>query len=98
MNIRMESASAYCWEFHTGNESVVLGVEGALISDHLDTSIRAAIDDGLALSFVDHVKPSVESGALVSVLEEWCAPSRIFSLLPEPQAAIGGTLGADRYA
>src|SRR4051812_34206840 len=75
INIRMGSAGVYRCEFDKGNESLVLGVDGALIIDDLDTSIRAAIDDvGLAFSFVDHVKPYVESGALVSVLEDWCAP------------------------
>jgi hypothetical protein len=54
---RMGSGGVYRWEFDKGSESVVLGVEGALIIDDLDTSIRAAIDDvGLAFSFVDHVK------------------------------------------
>lgn len=61
--------------FQLGRVQVVVGVDGALYIDDLDTSIRAAADDvGLAFSFVDHVKPYLESGALVRVLHDWCAP------------------------
>ena len=75
ISIRMGSAGAYRWEFDKGDRSLVVGVNGPLIIDDMDMTIRAAMDGiGLAFSLEEYVAPQLTSGALVRVLEDWCPP------------------------
>ena len=75
INLRGGSARPYRWEFEKNGESVVVDVSGPLIVDDADLMIRAAMDGlGLTFSFEEYVAPQIASGALVRVLEDWCAP------------------------
>lgn len=75
INLRGGSARPYRWEFEKDGEAVVVDVSGPLIVDDADLMIRAAMDGlGLTFSFEDYVAPQLASGALVRVLEDWCAP------------------------
>lgn len=81
INIRMGSAGVYRWEFDKGSESLVVGVNGALLIDDMDMTIQAAIDGiGLAFSLEEYVAPYLASGSLVRVLEDWCPPFAGFFL------------------
>jgi DNA-binding transcriptional LysR family regulator len=54
---------------------LVVDVRGPLIVDNADLMIRAAIDGlGLTFSLEEYVSPHIARGALVRVLEDWCAP------------------------
>ena len=81
----MGSAGLYRWEFDKGDRSLVVGVNGPLIIDDMDMTIRAAMDGiGLAFSLEEYVAPQLESGALVRVLEDWCPPfPRFFLYYPD---------------
>jgi DNA-binding transcriptional LysR family regulator len=75
INLRGGSSGPYRWEFEKNGATLVVDVNGPLIVDDADLMIRAAIDGlGLTFSFEEYVAPHLASGALVRVLEDWCAP------------------------
>jgi DNA-binding transcriptional LysR family regulator len=75
INLRGGTSGPYRWEFEKNGEALVVDVRGPLIVDNADLMIRAAIDSlGLTFSFEEYVAPHVARGALVRVLEDWCAP------------------------
>jgi DNA-binding transcriptional LysR family regulator len=81
ISISMGSAGVYRWEFDKGTQSVAAGVNGPLLIDDMDMTIRAATDGiGLAFSLEEYVAPYLASGALVRVLEDWCPPFAGFFL------------------
>jgi len=81
INISMGSAGVYRWEFEKGSQSLAVAVNGALVIDDMDMTIRAAMDGiGLAFSLDEYVAPHLASGALVRVLEDWCPPFAGFYL------------------
>ncbi|BCS32353.1 LysR family transcriptional regulator [Luteitalea sp. TBR-22] len=75
INIRMGLEGIYRWEFERGDESITVGVSGPLDTDDIGLTILAALDGlGLAFALEQDVRPHLESGALVRVLEDWCPP------------------------
>jgi DNA-binding transcriptional LysR family regulator len=75
LNFRHGSGETYRWEFDKGKQSLAVAVEGPLIVDDVQLLIRAAIDGvGLAFMMEQHAAPSLASGELVRVLEDWCPP------------------------
>src|SRR5947209_9125662 len=75
INFRHGDAGLYRWEFEKGKKSLSVAVSGPLIVDDLDLVIRAAIDGvGLAYMSEEDAAPNLASGALVSMLEDWCQP------------------------
>jgi DNA-binding transcriptional LysR family regulator len=75
INLRGGSAGPYRWEFEKDGVSLAVDVNGPLIVDDADLMIRAAVDGvGLTFSFEEYVAPQIASGALVRVLDDWCAP------------------------
>jgi DNA-binding transcriptional LysR family regulator len=95
INICMGSAGVYRWEFDKGDQSLAVGVNGPLIIDDMDMTIRAAMDGiGLAFSLEDYVAPHLASGALVRVLEDWCPPFAGFFLYYPSRRQQPATLSA----
>jgi DNA-binding transcriptional LysR family regulator len=77
----MGSAGVYRWEFDKGDQSLTVAVNGSLVTDEIEMTLRAAIDGvGLAFAIEEHVAPHLKSGALVRVLEDWCPPFAGFFL------------------
>jgi DNA-binding transcriptional LysR family regulator len=75
MRIRFESGVQPDWEFEKAGRVVKVAATGPLLSAHSAVQIKAAIDGlGFVMTFEDYVRDAVRSGALVSVLEDWCAP------------------------
>ncbi len=75
INFRHGDAGLYRWEFEKGRKSLSVAVSGPLIVDDLDLVIRAALDGiGLAYMSEEDAAPHLASGALVSMLEDWCQP------------------------
>ena len=99
VNYRHGSGEIYRWELDKGDQSVVVAVNGPLITNDIGLLTRAAID-GVGLTFMseEQAGPHLASGALVRVLEDWCPPfPGFFSVLPESSAAARRTDGADRH-
>ncbi|WP_431856280.1 LysR family transcriptional regulator [Azospirillum sp.] len=60
------------WEFARDGETVKLSPEGPLIVTSADMAVRAAEDGvGFVHSFEGFLRPSLDSGRLVEVLEDW---------------------------
>jgi DNA-binding transcriptional LysR family regulator len=65
----------YRWEFEKRGKAVTVSVTGPLVVDNVELTLRAALDGiGLAFQLEEDVAEHVESGKLVRVLEDWCAP------------------------
>src|SRR2546429_2254216 len=95
INVRHGSDGVYRWEFDKGKQSLTVAVNGPLIVDDVQLSIRAAIDGvGLAFADEDRVAPHLASGALVRVLEDWCPPFPGFFLYYPSQRQLRPALSA----
>jgi DNA-binding transcriptional LysR family regulator len=63
------------WEFEMDGRVVAVSPNGPLLSNHSPLALRAARDGaGYFATFEGYVRDEIASGALVSVLEDWCAP------------------------
>ena len=95
INARHGKDGVYRWEFDKGKQSLTVAVNGPLIVDDVELSIRAAID-GVGLAFVDEdrVAPQLASGVLVRVLEDWCPPFPGFFLYYPRQRQLPAALAA----
>src|SRR5919107_392480 len=106
IRFRHRGESVYKWELDKGDESLAIAVNGSLLLDELDLVIRAALDGaGLAWVAEDRVASFLASGALVSVLEDWCPPFPGFFLYypsrrqqPAALSALIDTLRLERAA
>jgi DNA-binding transcriptional LysR family regulator len=63
------------WEFEKAGRVVKLAPHGKLIATYLGLALRA-VHDGVGFwpTFEGYVRDAVKSGALISVLEDWCEP------------------------
>lgn len=75
VNYRHGSGEIYRWELDKGDQSVVVAVNGPLITNDIGLLTRAALEGvGLAFMSEEQAAPHLASGALLSVLEDWCPP------------------------
>jgi DNA-binding transcriptional LysR family regulator len=63
------------WEFEKAGRIVKVAPQGNLIATYFGLAMRA-VRDGLGFwpTFEGYVRDEIKSGALVSVLDDWCAP------------------------
>lgn len=63
------------WEFEKAGRIVKVAPQGKLIASYFGLAMRA-VRDGLGFwpTFEGYVRDGIKSGALVSVLDDWCAP------------------------
>ena len=76
INLRLPtSGGLHAWEFENGGRELKVRVEGQVTLNTAGMILKAALD-GLGLAYLpeDQVKPSVDDGRLVQVLDDWCAP------------------------
>jgi DNA-binding transcriptional LysR family regulator len=73
MVTRFESGVQVEWEFEKAGRIVKITPAGTLISAHTGLQLQAACDGlGLWMTFEGHVRAAIDTGALVSVLDDWC--------------------------
>jgi DNA-binding transcriptional LysR family regulator len=73
--IRFGSGAISDWEFEKAGRVVKVAPTGRLIANYPGLARQAALDGvGFWPTFEGYVRDEVKSGALVSVLEDWCAP------------------------
>lgn len=69
---RLPNGKIFGWEFHRGNRSIQAMVDGTLIVNDIELSIRAVLDGiGLAYLLYDYIAPDIAAGRLVPLLESW---------------------------
>ncbi|MGA7804635.1 LysR family transcriptional regulator [Bradyrhizobium sp.] len=63
------------WEFEKAGRIVKVAARGQLIATYFGLAMQA-VKDGLGFwpTFEGYVRDEIKSGALVSVLDDWCAP------------------------
>ena len=61
------------WEFEKDGRIVKVSPRGPLIANYSRLQLRSVLDGlGYHLTFDGYVRDAIKSGALVSVLEDWC--------------------------
>jgi len=72
---RFDSGVMLDWEFEKAGQVVKVSPPPRLIANYPGLVQRAAHDGfGFWLTFEGYVREAIKSGALVSVLDDWCAP------------------------
>jgi DNA-binding transcriptional LysR family regulator len=75
IRVRFSSGAMLDWEFEKAGRAVKVSPPAKLVVNHPGPAMRAALDGvGFWLTFSDYVSETITSGALVSVLDDWCAP------------------------
>ena len=75
INMRFESGNLYAWEFEKGDRQINVRVEGQWVLNRPNLITRAALaGHGIGFQLEDWVRPFLETGQLVRVLEDWCPP------------------------
>ena len=73
VNLRLPTrGNLYAWDFEKGKKSVNVKVEGQTVFNNTALMLQAALD-GLGFAYVpfDLMKPHIDAGRLVPVLEDW---------------------------
>ena len=72
---RFGSGAILDWEFEKAGRTVKVSPPAKLVTTYLGLALQAALDGaGIWMTFEGNVREAVKSGALISVLEDWCAP------------------------
>lgn len=73
---RLPSGKRYRWEFSRHGTEVAIDVPGNLTLDDSDLLVQA-VAEGRGIAYVPEyfARPFLESGQLVTVLDEWCPPT-----------------------
>jgi DNA-binding transcriptional LysR family regulator len=75
IRIRFGRGALLDWEFEKAGQVVMVSPPPRLIANYPGLVQRAARDGfGFWLTFEGYVREAIKSGALVSVLDDWCAP------------------------
>jgi DNA-binding transcriptional LysR family regulator len=75
IRIRYSSGLLPDWEFEKAGHVVKVAPRGNLIVTYLGLALRAVHDGlGIWVASAGYIRDAVKSGALISVLEDWCAP------------------------
>jgi DNA-binding transcriptional LysR family regulator len=72
---RLPSGKRYRWEFSRRGDDITIDPPGVLTLDDNDLMVHAAAD-GLGIAYVPetYAQAELESGRLVTVLQDWCPP------------------------
>jgi DNA-binding transcriptional LysR family regulator len=103
INIRLPTrGGVYVWEFEKRGRDVNVRVEGQLIFNSIALRMNAVLAGfGLAYMPEDQVRPHIDAGQLVRVLEDWCQPFAGYHLYypsrRQPTSAFALLVDALRY-
>lgn len=95
VRFRFASGHLYKWQFERGEESLEIDVQGRITLSEQTTIVRAVLD-GLGIAYVleDAARPWLDSGQLVSMLEDWSPPFPGFVLYYPRQRQMTSALRA----
>ncbi|WP_349986357.1 LysR family transcriptional regulator [Stenotrophomonas sp. WHRI 8082] len=95
VRFRFASGHLYKWQFEQGEETFEIDVQGRLTLSEQTTIVRAVLD-GLGIAYVleDAARPWLDSGQLVSMLEDWSPPFPGFVLYYPRQRQMTSALRA----
>lgn len=82
INMRFQTSGAlYTWEFEKDGHEMNVKTDGQLTVNDPQQIVSAALS-GLGLAFIleDMVRQHIETGSLIQVLDDWCAPFPGFHL------------------
>lgn len=69
---RFQSGIALAWEFGEGDATITIAPPAAVLANAIDLEIGAAVDGlGVIRSFEEFLKPEIDTGRLVPILEDW---------------------------
>lgn len=75
INMRFASGAVYAWEFQKDEREVRTKVKGQWVLNSAALITETAIaGHGIAFQLEDSVRPMIEDGRLVRLLEDWCPP------------------------
>src|SRR6201996_8284625 len=75
IRVRFGTGMILDWEFEKAGRVVKVSPPAKLIVNYPGVAYRAAHDGlGFCLTFEGYVRESIKSGALISVLDDWCEP------------------------
>lgn len=95
VRFRFASGHLYKWQFERGEETLEIDVQGRITLSEQTTIVRAVLD-GLGIAYVleDAARPWLDSGQLVSMLEDWSPPFPGFVLYYPRQRQMTSALRA----
>jgi DNA-binding transcriptional LysR family regulator len=92
---RLPNGAIFGWDFEKNGRTQHLAVEGRLIVNEIELSIRAVRDGvGLAYLLYDYVAADLKAGRLVPVLEDWSPRLSGFFLYHSSRRQMSGSLQA----
>jgi DNA-binding transcriptional LysR family regulator len=95
VRIRFPSGARYAWEFEKAGEKLAVNVEGRLTVGEMPLMLQAALAGvGFAYVYEPYARADLNSGALVSVLDDWCPPIPGFYLYYPSRKLPTATLAA----
>jgi DNA-binding transcriptional LysR family regulator len=75
LRTRFPSGAMPDWEFEKAGQVVKVAPHGPLIATYSDLYLKSVYSGlGFWATFEGYVREAIKSGALVSVLDDWCAP------------------------
>jgi DNA-binding transcriptional LysR family regulator len=92
---RLPNGAIFGWDFERNGRRLRAAVDGRLIVNDIELSIRA-VRDGLGLAYLlyDYVAADLKSGRLVPLLEEWSPSLSGFFLYHPSRRQVSGPLQA----
>ena len=73
IRFRLPSGKLFRWEFEKHGQELNIDVSGPLALDNVELMVESAANGlGVAYASERSVRPYIESGKLVTVLEDWC--------------------------
>lgn len=75
VRFRLPSGKMYRWEFKRHGQEFKFDADGPITLDNMDLMVDAALK-GLGVAFVwaDTARPAIDSGKLVTILDDWTPP------------------------
>lgn len=69
---RLPNGAVFGWEFAKKGKLVQVAVDGPLVTDDIDVIVRGMLDGvGIGYGLVDWLRPDIEAGRLVHILQDW---------------------------